>query len=101
MFNPFHRKSAYALLEKKFIELKDIDFRDAAEYAYVLAVLYQKKGDDVKAKHFGQEAVALLDRCKLRTEWDCVPRNAKIAGVTLPGRVTKQMVLEEIKALRH
>ena len=92
--------SPLARLEQKLSDLKDTDLREAAEYAYALAMIYKKKGDTAKAIHFGIESVELFDRSKLRTEWDMVRHNTVIGGITLPETIHQGIVREHLKPLQ-
>ncbi len=92
-------KSPYAVLEQKLIDLKDTDLREASEHAFALALLYKQKGDTAKAILYGRDAIALLDRCKLRTQWDAKMRNPVIQGVTLPPSIGKDVVREHLRPL--
>ncbi len=91
--------SALALLEQKLVDLKDTDLREAAEYAYALAMIYKKKGNTAKAIHFGIDSVELFDRSKLRTEWDWVRRNEVIGGITLPETIHQGIVRDHLAPL--
>ena len=91
--------SPLALLEQKLVDLKETDLRDAAEYAYALAMIYKKKGDAPKAIHFGLESIELFDRSKLRAEWDSTRRHSVIAGIPLPEIIHQGIVREHLKPL--
>ena len=91
--------SPLSLLEQKLIDLKETDLREAAEHAYALAMIYKKKGDDKKAIRFGLETIELLDRSKLRAEWDSVRRHGVIAGIQLPEIIHQGIVREHLKPL--
>lgn len=91
--------SALALLEQKLVDLKDTDLREAAEYAYALAMIYKKKGDTAKAIRFGIESIELFDRSKLRAEWDSARRNTVIGGITLPEKIHQGVVRDHLAPL--
>src|SRR5262245_15086913 len=92
-------KTPLALLEEKFIELKDTNLRNAAEHAYALAMIYKQKGDSKKAIDYGREAVALFDRSKLRTEWDTTRKFEVIEGIAIPNPIHQAIVREHLKPL--
>lgn len=91
--------SPLALLEQKFVDLKDTDLRDAAEHAYALAMIHKKNGNTAKAIECGIESIALFDRSKLRAEWDSARRNTVIGGITLPEIIHQGIVREHLKPL--
>ncbi len=91
--------SPLSLLEQKLADLKGTDLREAAEYAYALAMIYKAKGDTAKAIHFGLDSVELFDRSKLRTEWDMTRRNTVIGGITLPETIHQGVVRDHLAPL--
>ncbi len=74
----------FPALERKFNDAKNLDSRVAAEYAYALAMLCERAGDEAQAVRFGREALALLKLCPENTADECVQRNVMIEGVPIP-----------------
>jgi hypothetical protein len=99
LFRALRPKSPYAVLEQKLVDLKDTDLREAAEHAYALAMLYKQKGNTAKAILYGRDAIALFDRCKLRTQWDSMRRHETIEGITIPEYVGKSVVRDQLKPI--
>lgn len=85
----------YASLEQTLNSMRDVDPRNAAEYAYALAVLHKRSGDDEQAIRFGRESIALFDKCKMETMEDCAARNVVIEGVAMPSSFIHQDVVRD------
>ena len=83
----------YTALEQTLNSLRDVDPRNAAEYAYVLAMLYKQVGDDEQAIRFGRESIALFNKCPMETAEDCAPRNVVIEGIAMPSSFIHQDVV--------
>lgn len=89
----------YADLEQTLNSLRDVDPRNAAEYAYVLATLHKRAGDHEQAIKFGREAIALFDKCRMETMDDCAARNVVIEGVALPDLIHQDVVRDRLQPL--
>jgi len=89
----------YTALEQTLDSMREVDPRNAAEHAYVLAQLYKKDGDDGKAVQFGQEAIELFDKCQMDTAEECSARNVVIEGVTLPDLIHQGVVRSRLQPL--
>lgn len=85
----------YAVLEQTLNSLREVDPRNAAEYAYVLAMLHKRAGEDEQAIRFGREAIALFDKCPMETAEDCAPRNVVIEGIAMPSSFIHQDVVRD------
>lgn len=85
----------YVTLERTLESLKGVDPRNAAEYAYALAVLYHRDGNTEEAIRFGREAIALFDKCPMETMDDCAPRNVVIEGIAMPSSLIHQDVVRD------
>lgn len=85
----------YAVLEQTFESLKEVDPRNAAEYAYALAAIYRRDGNNEEAIRFGREAIALFDKCPMETAEDCAPRNVVIEGIAMPSSFIHQDVVRD------
>ena len=57
----------YVHLKKTLNDLREVDPRNAAEYAYVLAMLNKRAGDNEQAIQFGREAIDLFDKCRMES----------------------------------
>jgi nucleoside-diphosphate kinase len=90
----------YAHLEQTLNLLREVDPRNAAEYAYVLAILHKRAGNNEKAIHFGREAIALFDKCRMETLEDCAARHVVIEGVALPDLIHQDVVRDRLKPLK-
>lgn len=89
----------YDSLEQTLEYLYKTDPRNAAEYAYVLAMLYKRAGDSKQAVHFGREAIVLFNKCRMETMEDCVARNVVVEGVALPDLIHQDVVRDRLKPL--
>lgn len=85
----------YAVLEQTFESLKEVDPRNAAEYAYALAAIYRRDGNNEEAIRFGREAIAIFDKCQMETAEDCAPRNVVIEGIAMPSSFIHQDVVRD------
>jgi hypothetical protein len=90
----------YAHLEQTLNLLREVDPRNASEYAYVLAMLHKRAGNNEKAIHFGREAIALFDKCRMETLEDCAARHVVIEGVALPDLIHQDVVRDRLKPLK-
>lgn len=89
----------YAALEQNLKSLRDVDPRNAAEYAYVLAQLYKRAGDNEQAIRFGRESIALFDKCRMETMEDCAARNVLIEDVAIPDFIHQDVVRDRLQPL--
>lgn len=90
----------YATLEQTLNSLREMDPRNAAEYAYVLAQLHKRAGDDEQSIRFGREAIALFDKCRMESMEECVARNVVIEGVALPDLIHQDVVRDRLQPLK-
>jgi len=90
----------YAHLEQTLNLLREVDPRNASEYAYVLAMLHKRAGNNEKAIHFGREAIALFDKCRMETLEDCAARHVVIEGVALPDLIHQDVVRDRLKPFK-
>ncbi|MDP2631832.1 MAG: hypothetical protein Q8P30_03655 [Candidatus Uhrbacteria bacterium] len=89
-----------ASLEQTLNSLREVDPRNAAEYAYVLAQLYKRAGNDEQAIRFGRESIALFDKCRMETMEECAARNMVIEGVALPDLIHQDVVRNRLQPLK-
>jgi len=90
----------YATLEQTLNSLREVDPRNAAEYAYVLAQLHKRAGDDEQAIRFGREAITLFDKCRMDSMDECAARNVVIEGVALPDLIHQDVVRDRLQPLK-
>lgn len=90
----------YVALEQTLNSLRDVDPRNAAEYAYVLAMLHKRAGDDEQAIRFGREAIVLFDKCRMETMEECAARNVVVEGVELPDLIHQDVVRDRLQPLK-
>lgn len=90
----------YAALEQTLNSLREVDPRNAAEYAYVLAQLHKRAGDDEQAIRFVREAIALFDKCRMESMEECAARNVVIEGVALPDLIHQDVVRDRLQPLK-
>jgi len=90
----------YAHLEQTLSSLCEVDPRNAAEYAYVLAQLYKRAGDNEQAIRFGRESIALFDKCRMETLEECAARNVVIEGVAFPDLIHQDVVRDRLQPLK-
>lgn len=88
-----------ASLEQDFARIKETDPRNAAEHAYVLAMLHKRAGDNEQAVRFGKEALTLFDKCRMETMEDCAARNVVLEGVALPDLIHQDVVRDRLQPL--
>ena len=89
----------YVALKKTFKSIKKVDLRNAAEYAYALAMLCHRDGDIEGAIRFGREAITLFDKCQMKTMEDCAARNVIIEGIAIPDLIHQNVVRDRLKPL--
>lgn len=90
----------YAALEQTLNSLREVDPRNAAEYAYVLAQLHKRAGEDEQAIRFGREAIALFDKFRMESMEECAARNVVIEGVALPDLIHQDVVRDRLQPLK-
>ena len=90
----------YATLEQTLNSLREVDPRNAAEYAYVLAQLHKWAGNDEQAIRFGRESIALYDKCRMESMEECAARNVVIEGVALPDLIHQDVVRDRLQPLK-
>lgn len=90
----------YTALEQALGSLRGVDPRNAAEYAYVLAQLHKRAGDDEQAIRYGREAIALFDKCRMDTMEECAARNVVLEGVALPDLIHQDVVRDRLQPLK-
>jgi hypothetical protein len=79
-------------LEKELIRLREDDPRDAAEIAYALTRIYYDEDYLKQAQRFGEECIALLDQCSIKTPEDAAGRFQKLGGVDMPNFLDPTLV---------
>lgn len=89
----------HAALEQTLNSLREVDPRNAAEYAYVLAQLHKRAGNNDEAIRYGREAIALFDKCRMETMEECAARNVVIEGVALPDLIHQDVVRDRLQPL--
>lgn len=89
----------HSSLQQKLNSLKGVDPRNAAEYAYALAMISKHKGNNDQAVQFGNEAIALFDRCDMDTMENCASRNTTIEGVVIPDIIHQDVVRDHLRPL--
>ncbi|MEK6535585.1 MAG: nucleoside-diphosphate kinase [Thermodesulfobacteriota bacterium] len=90
----------YAALEQTLDSLREVDPRNAAEYAYVIAMLHKRTGDSKQAIQFGRESIALFGKCRMDTMEECAARNVVIEGVALPDLIHQDVVRDRLQPLK-
>lgn len=91
----------YTALEQTLNSLCEVDPRNAAEYAYALAMLYKNVGNDAEAIRFGRESIALFDTCTMDTMEQCACQNVIIGGIPMPSSyIHQEVVRERLKPLK-
>lgn len=90
----------HATLEQTLNSLREVDPRNAAEYAYVLAQFHKRAGDDEQAIRFGREAITLFDKCRMDSMDECAARNVVIEGVALPDLIHQDVVRDRLQPLK-
>lgn len=86
-------------IEKRFEETKEDDPRNAAEIAYVIAMIAKGKGDKEKAIKYGKESIDLFDKLNPQTMEECAAINTDINGIALPELIHSGVVRERLKPL--
>jgi hypothetical protein len=90
----------YAALEQTLNSLREVDPHNAAEYAYVLAILHKRAGDNEQAIRFGREVITLFDKCRMETMEECAARNVVVEGVALPDLIHQDVVRDRLQPLK-
>lgn len=88
---------SFASLEGILNDLETVDPRNAAEYAYALAVLYQQGGNSDRATQLGLKAITLFGLCRMETMEDCAALNVAIEGVVIPDLIHENVVRDRLK----
>lgn len=86
-------------LQQKFEALKTTDPRDAAEYAYVLAMINKRNGSTDEAIRYGREAITLFDQFPMETLEQCAARNVTIENIAIPDIIHQEVVRDRLKPL--
>ena len=89
----------YETLEQILKSLHDVDPRNAAEYAYALAMLYKRAGNSEQAVRFGREAIALFNKCHMETMEECAARNVVIESIAIPDLIHQDVVRDRLQPL--
>lgn len=89
----------HSSLQQKFNSLKGVDPRNAAEHAYALAMLSKHDGNNDQAVKFGNEAIALFNKCNMDTMENCASRNTTIEGVVIPDLIHQDVVRDRLQPL--
>lgn len=87
-------------LEKKFEDLKESEPRNAAEIAYVIAVIAMRNKDNKKATKYGKESIRLFDSLNPQTLEECAAVNTVINNVALPELIHSDVVRDRLKPLQ-
>src|SRR4051794_3854144 len=66
--------------------------RQAAEVAYVAAILYQEIGESEQSEYYAQKSVLLFERAGVTTIEDAYSRYNILAGVTIPALIHEDVV---------
>lgn len=86
-------------LEKKYRTLLTSNPREAAEVAYVLAVLFWRSKENARARAFAQESVRLFEQLNVRTFEDAAARFVTLEGVALPSYIHEGVVKQRLASL--
>lgn len=89
-----------AALEQTLNSLREVDPRNAAEYAYVIAMLHKRAGNNDEVVRYGREAIALFDKCRMDSMEECAARNVVIEGVALPDLIHQDVVRDRLQPLK-
>lgn len=84
-------------LEKKFNEEYEIDKRNAAEVAYVIASLAKQNRDFEKAKIYALKAIEIFEILNIKTLEEAAARNDIIEGVVIPELIHEGVIRERFK----
>jgi hypothetical protein len=86
-------------LELQFHEMKESDHREAAEYAYAIAMMRMRSGDRSGALEFGRESIKLFDLCIMNEYEDCAARNQRLGCVEIPDLIHQGVVRQRLEPL--
>ncbi len=94
------KNSVSDIVEKKFRSLKVHNPREAAEYAYALAVIFKNQGNMRKARQFAKASIDLFDENQGKNPNDYAPQNVTIGDVPMPSSyIHSGVVKDRLKAL--
>jgi hypothetical protein len=85
--------------ENKFEKIKKTEPRNAAEIAYVIAMIAKNKGDSKKAIRYGKESIQLFDQLDPKTLDECAAVNTVINGIALPDLIHSDVVRDRLSPL--
>ncbi len=83
-------------LARKLDELRAANPREAAEYAYALALFHRSEGHQNAAEHFGHCAIALLNECPMDTLEQCAGLHVSIENILIPGIFHQDVVRRDL-----
>ena len=84
--------SDFNAVEERLAALRGSNPREAAEFAYVLAMLHKRAGNDQEAARFGKETISLFDQCEMESMEQCAAINVVVEGIALPSLIHQQVV---------
>lgn len=88
-----------AKLEENYRSLLTANPREAAEVAYVLAVLLWKRGDTTRARRFAEESIRLFEQLRVETLEEAAARFVTLEGIALPSLIHENVVRERLTPL--
>ncbi len=92
-------KNKLEILEKRFLKEYEIDKRNAAEYAYAIAVIAKKQGNKEKAKEYAEKSIEIFKETNIQTLEEAAAINNVIDNVVIPELVHEDVVLFNFKEL--
>jgi tetratricopeptide (TPR) repeat protein len=92
-------KSKLEILEKRFLKEYEIDKRNAAEYAYTIAVVARKQGNKEKAKEYAKKSIEIFNEINIQTLEEVAAINNVIDNVVIPELIHEDVVLFNFKEL--
>jgi hypothetical protein len=63
-------------------------------------MLHKRAGNNDEAVRYGREAIALFDKCRMKTMEECAARNVVIEGVALPDLIHQDVVRDRLQPLK-
>ena len=84
-------------LEKEFREELQMDERNAAEFAYAIAMLAKTQGNLSKARAYAEHSIRIFEKLNIGTLEDAAARNITIRGVPIPSLIHEKVVEERLR----
>jgi hypothetical protein len=84
-------------LEKEFREQLQVDERNAAEFAYAIAMLAKNQGNLSKARDYAKQCIQIFEKLNIKTLEQAAAKNITIKGIPIPGLIHEKVVEDRFR----